>query len=231
VNGITGVAVLSLQGALLGLLIVAVRRENVAATVNAFGALLLALLPALLEFALPALLGRQISLGAILPLWIAIAGVLHTIGMLGAYETTWWWDHLTHTVSAALVAALVHAVVIVSGPTIATTAGRAGMVTLAFTAAIGVLWELVELVARDIGERLDVEPVLVHYGWRDTAADLGFDVVGALLVVGVDLRTFVPIVEQVPGLASAVLVGSGGVVVGGSLMLGFLLGILRATSA
>jgi len=225
--GIIGVAVLSLQGAMLGLLVVAVRRGNVAAAVNAFGALFLALLPAVVEFGLPVLLGQTFSLGAILPLWIAIAGVLHTIGMLGAYETTWWWDHLTHTVSAALVAALLYAVIIVA----AGRAGLAGIGTIGFTIAIGVFWELIELVARDIGERLDVEPVLVHYGWRDTVADIGFDAVGALLVVGVDLRTFVPIVEQFPGLARAALIGSGGVVVGGSLIMVLLLGIVRPTSA
>jgi len=33
--------------------------------------------------------------------------------------------------------------------------------------------------------------MLIVYGWRDTVDDLGFDLVGALLVVGADLRVFV----------------------------------------
>jgi hypothetical protein len=225
--GIAGLVVLSLQGVILGLLVVAVRRRNVAAAVNAFGALLLALLPALVELGF-SVLGRHLVLGPVLPLWIAVAGVLHSIGMFGPYETTWWWDHLTHTVSAALVAAMLYAVVLVHP--MAGQSGLAKITTVGLTVAIGVFWEVIELIAREIGERLDVDPVLVQYGWRDTAADLGFDVVGALLVVGADLRLFVPIAEQVPGLADAALIGGGGVV-GGFLVLGLLVGVARLAGA
>lgn len=110
------------------------------------------------------------------------------------YESTWWWDHLTHTVSGVLVAALIYAGLVVTRPT--TGSGSVAAATVLFTFAVGVSWELLELVAREVGERYDIEPVLVHYGWRDTAFDLGFDLVGALLVVLLDLRIFVPVVDQ-----------------------------------
>jgi hypothetical protein len=225
VNGLWSVsqqfAVVSLQGAVFALFVVAVRRRNAAAAVNALGAFALAVLPV----ALP-----RAAFGPVLPAWLAAAGVLHSLGMLGRYESTWWWDHLTHTVSGALVAALLYAGALVAPPDVAGLDGpSAATVTVAFTVAVGVFWELVELVARDVGEWLGVEPVLVHYGWRDTAADLGFDVVGALLVIGADLRVFVPAVEQFPGVTAAALVGGGWVVVGGSALMALFVGLGAST--
>jgi hypothetical protein len=71
--------------------------------------------------------------------------------------------------------------------------------------------------------------VLIHYGWRDTAADLGFDVLGTLVVVGADLRVFVPVVEQFPGATEAALVGSGWTVLVGSVLIVLLLRLGRST--
>lgn len=226
-GGDTALTVL-LPGAISVLLVVAVRRRNVAAAINALGALVLALLPVVGELALQAMLVRSVSFGPVLPVWLGVAGLLHSLGMLGLYESTWWWDHLTHTVSAALVAALLYAGIIVTRPDIAGIGDSSGLVvtlTVVFTFAIGVFWELIELVAREVGERFDIEPVLVHYGWHDTAADLGFNVVGALVVIGTDLRVFVPLVEQFPGVAGAVLVGSGWVVFVGSVLMALLVGL------
>ncbi|WP_336336568.1 hypothetical protein [Haloarcula brevis] len=212
---------ISLQTGIFVLFLVAVRRRNVAAAINAAGAFVLALLPAVAEFGLQIVLARSVAFGPVLPVWLGAAGFLHSLGMLGLYESTWWWDHLTHTVSAALVAALLYAGTIVALPVLLGVdgSGPAAPVTVASTFAIGVFWELIELVAREAGERFDIEPVLVHYGWRDTAADLGFDLVGALLILATDLRVFVPLVEQFPVATGAVLLGTGGVVFGGSVLM------------
>jgi len=221
---LTGLAPVLLQSAVFFLFVVAVRRENVAAAINALGAFVLALLPLVVDMAL----GQGVSFGPILPAWLASAGFLHSLGMLGRYESTWWWDHLTHTVSAALVAALLYAGVIVTLPDVAGTGTPSGIVaavTVVSTLAIGVFWELIELVAREAGERFDIEPVLVHYGWRDTAADLGFDVVGALLVVGADLRVFVPLTERFPDVTEVVLFGAGWTVLVGSALMALLVGL------
>jgi hypothetical protein len=91
-------------------------------------------------------------------------------------------------------------------------------VTVLFTFAVGVLWELVELVAREVATYLDVEPVLVHYGWRDTGLDLVFDVLGAVAVVGLDIRLFLPLAEEFPGATQRLLAWSGGAVVVGFLL-------------
>ena len=177
------------EAALLGAVAVAVRRENAPAAVNAGGAALLTLIPPALVRAL-GVDGAAVGVPG-LTCVIAFAGVLHSLGMLGYYESITWWDHLTHTLSAALLAALLYAGLLVTAPAVAVVG------TLFGTLAFGVVWEIGELVARDVAERYDVEPVLVHYGWRDTALDLVFDAVGAALVVGANVRLFVPTVEAV----------------------------------
>jgi hypothetical protein len=222
-----------LQGAIFTLLVVAVRRRNVAAAINAFAAFVLALLPALVEIAIHVIYTQDISFTPILPLWLGTAGFLHSLGMLGLYNSTWWWDHLTHTVSAALVAAPMYAGVLVTLPDIVGS-GRSVTVIVAvigLTFAIGVFWELIELVARELGERYDIEPVLVHYGWDETAADLVFDIVGALLVLVFDLRVFVPIVEQFPEVAREILIGSVWFVFGSSVVMALFVGLAIYTKS
>lgn len=220
-------AIIVLQGGIFLLFVVAVRRQNTAAAVNAIGSFVLAVLPVIVEVGSEFLFARSITFGSTFPLWLAVAGLLHSLGMLGLYDSRWWWDHLTHTVSAALVAALIHAGLVVTLPGvsgIALSDGVLATVTVAFTFAIGVFWELIELVAREVGDRFGIEPVLVHYGWRDTAVDLGFDIVGALLVVLADLRVFVPIMERFPGVTGALLFGTGWTVFVGSIVMALLVG-------
>ncbi|CCQ33977.1 hypothetical protein HLRTI_002018 [Halorhabdus tiamatea SARL4B] len=201
---------LSLQGAILGLLVVAVRRRNVPAAVNALASLALAVVPTALELGFRAV-GEPLALDPLLAVWLGVAGFLHSIGMLGLYDSTWWWDHLTHTISAALVAAFFYAALLVAVPSVParTPVVGVGAITVATTFAIGVFWELIELVARDVADRLDVDPVLVHYGWRDTAIDLVFDVVGAVVIVVLDVQVFVSIVEQFPALTEGMVIASG----------------------
>lgn len=224
IDVVSGGIVIAVVG-MLASLIVGIRQENGAAVVNAFAAIVATLLPvALSRQFLPT--DRGLALLPELTLWIGVAGFLHSLGMLGPYESTSWWDHLTHTVSATLAAALLYAALLVV--TDATVAGASILVPLATVGmilALGVVWELLELVARDVGRRYDIAPVLVHYGWWDTGLDLVFDLVGALLVVLVDVRLFVPLVEPFPRLARTVLL----VVVAGCLA-GFVIGGLYVAS-
>jgi hypothetical protein len=182
-----------LLAALGGTVVVSARRWNLAALVNALASFLLAAASVPVAAALG---GSSGALAVELPLWVTVAGLLHAVGMLGPYDTVWWWDHLTHTVSAALAASLVYAAVLVAGDASAVGSlvpvGGAAL-TVGYVLLLGIWWELVELVARALGERFDVDPVLVVYGWRDTAYDIVFDVAGAALVVGADVRLFVPV--------------------------------------
>jgi hypothetical protein len=218
-NSLSAAAAL-LQAGILATLVEAGRQRNVAAAVNALVALVVALLPWAL--------GRvtALDIGPVLPLWLGVAGLLHAVGMLGPYDTVPWWDHVTHFVSASLVAALVHAGVVVNyGGTVPD--GGIATATILFTVAAGLFWELVELVARELGEQFDIEPVLVHYGWRDTILDLGFDLVGAVVVVVVDLRVFLPVAEQVVRPARRPVLWSSVAVVVGTALLSLVVAGLR----
>ena len=218
------------QGGIVVVFLLALRQSNGAAVVNALVALAASLLPATVEVLARLLGGVEITFGAGLSLWLAVAGCLHAYGMLGPYDSVQWWDHVTHTVSAALVAALAYAGLLVAarhgGPLLGV---GAPVLAVGVTLLAGVFWELLELAARRVGERFGVDPVLVHYGWRDTALDLGFDAVGALLVVALDVRLFVPLAEQVPGTTVVLVRASTGALLGGSVVLALALVLARAT--
>lgn len=220
------VTTLSIVGvvALIGSFGEAVRRRNVPAMVNAGGAIAVTLLPSALALIASTPVTPSQTVVPLLTLWLSVAGVLHTLGMLGLYESLWWWDHLTHTLSSALVAAMLYAGFLATG---SECSFQVGAVTVLFTLAIGVLWELVELLARDVAAQFDIEPVLVHYGWRDTGLDLLFDVVGAGAIVGLEVRVFLPLVEEFPTVTRRVLAWSGGAVVVASVLTAAGLAITR----
>ena len=108
--------------------------------------------------------------------YVGAAMLTHAVGMLGPYDDTWWWDHVTHTHSATLLGGFVFAV-----------ARRRGSDprprVLAAVVSLGLLWELVEYAVHAVTERLGVEPVLIPYSARDTALDLVFNLLGASLVL------------------------------------------------
>jgi hypothetical protein len=228
------VAVVALWGGLLLTVAESLRRDDAAALVNTVASLAVALFPVALETAVAPALDAGVTVPPELTLALALAGLLHSIGMLGWYDTVWWWDHLTHTLSAGIVAAAVYAVLLVTASAetlppagsyvltragVLPLAGEVAWLTLAATFVVGVFWELGELLAREIADVIDVEPVLVHYGWRDTAFDLVFDVVGALLVLALDVRAFLPVVEPYPRLAATLTVAASTAVVVGSVLM------------
>ena len=167
------------------MLVVGVVTLNVSVVVNATIGLAVTFLPALLrrDFSL------HLSPGV--TLWVALAVLLHTIGMAGPYRTVWWYDNLTHGISAALVAGVGYATVSaldehrsdldLPGPFLA-------VFILLLTLAFGVLWEVLEFAAREAAYALDLDPVLVQYGISDTMLDLVFDAVGAVLVAAFGSR-------------------------------------------
>lgn len=208
-----------LRIALLGSLLLGIRRWNLSIVANALAALVATVLPAFVELALRTSRGVAVSIDALVPFWIAAAGVLHMLGMFGWYESKWWWDHVTHTISATFVAAVVYGGVhgiALATPDLQLPATIVAGITLLFTLAVGVFWELLELVVHRFSRELGVESVLIPYGRRDTALDLVFDGVGALLVVGFDVRVFVPIAAELPALSRWFLLAGGGLVVVGS---------------
>lgn len=225
-SAILQTATVVLYGGIILIVFAALRRRDFATVVNGLVSLVVALLPLVVALTGPHVIGTDPTIGAELPLWLAAAGFLHSFGMLGPYDSIPWWDALTHTVSAALLAALFYAAFLVVVPTtglFTPSMTSIGLLTVAFTFAAGVFWELIELLARDIGERFGIDPVLVHYGWRDTALDLIVDTLAAVLVVVIDVRTFVPLAEQTVAATTALLLGSGAIVIAGSGVLALLL--------
>lgn len=116
--------------------------------------------------------------------WISMAGLVHTLGMLGPYDDVWWWDNLAHTLSGVVVAAVADVLYRsdVDGTYRPRGCSRPAFIT-GTTLGFGVVWEVLEYIVHTLGDRIGIEPMLVHYGRCDTIGDLVFDLLGAALVV------------------------------------------------
>jgi hypothetical protein len=160
----------SVRYAIVGVFGVGLRRRNWGAVVNAVLALVATSLPDALE--------RQygVEFRPWQRLYASVSMLTHAVGMLGPYDEEGWWDHVTHTLSATLFGGFVYAA----------AHRRDRYPRLRVLAAIGcggVVWELLEYAIHAISDRLGVESVLVPYSARDTALDLVFNFLGALLVL------------------------------------------------
>lgn len=131
---------------------------------------------------IPALVRRD--LGIVLPIelsfWIVLALFLHVVGgFSGLYDSVPGWDHLTHIMSASLVAALgFTAVVTIDKYTDSIYLPRPFLAffIVMFTMAFGVLWEFMEFTNDQLaGTHL-------QYGLDDTMVDLLFDAFGGFFV-------------------------------------------------
>lgn len=211
-----------------GTILIGLLSRNFQAVVNGIASIVAVGVPTLVKLGLALGVGADVTFGPELSLWIAVAGFLHMLGMLGWYDTVWWWDHLTHTLSAALVAALVYASLHTQytlGSQVTDT--YVAVFTVLFTLGVGVVWEFVELAAREVGEYIGKPPVLEYYGLRDTVLDMVFNGVGAIVVVAFDIRVFVSITEQIPRIMEIVVIGSTILLFVGALSLGIALDIAR----
>jgi hypothetical protein len=127
-----------------------------------------------------------------LTLWITGAVFLHAVGVIGfpgsptnLYQDLWWYDHMTHALSASVVAAAGYA-----------TARAVDLHTdevnlpprfmfafiLLLTVAFGVFWEVIEFVIGEGAAMLGGAPVLTQYGLDDSMLDLVFNTLGAIVV-------------------------------------------------
>lgn len=161
----------ALQTVLLGLIVVGVitvRVEMVVAVSISLGITLL-----------PALLRREYgySMNPGLVLWITIAMVLHIIGTLGVYKNYQWYDEVTHSVSATLIAGLGYAsfrALELHSDDIDVPSEFRAVFIVVFVLSAGILWEVLEFA---LGGLVPV------YGIDDIVTDLIFNAVGAVIVV------------------------------------------------
>lgn len=168
-----------MQAAIVGFLLVGVWTRNVAVVINAMLSLAVTFLPAALER------DWDLRLDTGLTLWLTTAVLLHTVGMLGLYGSIPWWDHLTHTLSATIVAGVGYATARAfddHSDAVYFPPQFMFVYILLFTLAFGVFWEVLEFGVHGLSDLLGVDAVLIQYNLEDTIVDLIFDTVGAVLV-------------------------------------------------
>jgi len=141
--------------------------------------LLITLVPALLER------NYDFPLDPWLGLWITLAIFLHTMGSAGLYAQIGWWDHLTHAMSASLVAAIgytfARAVDLHSDQI--TIPNRFAFAFILITVmAFGVVWELFEFGLDIAADATGITMPLAQHGLDDTVRDMMFNTLGAIVV-------------------------------------------------
>ncbi|SEQ22164.1 hypothetical protein [Natrinema salaciae] len=171
---------------LVGMLFVGIDRGNAGIVINTGVALLVTQLPPLLER------DYEIPMDPRLTLWITTAVFLHafgTVGLPGAtttlYSQVWWWDHMTHALSASLVAAAGYATVRAfdeHADGVHLPRRFVAVFILLFVIAFGVLWEILEFAIALAADALGTKAVLTQYGLADTMLDFVFNSIGALIV-------------------------------------------------
>ncbi|MDS0477348.1 hypothetical protein [Natrinema sp. 1APR25-10V2] len=171
---------------LVGMLFVGIERGNGGIVVNTGVALAVTQLPPLLER------DYEIPMDPRLTLWITTAVFLHafgTVGLPGAtrtlYSDIWWWDHMTHALSASLVAGAGYATVRAfdeHAEGVHLPRKFVAVFILLFVIAFGVLWEILEFAIALSAEALGIRAVLTQYGLGDTMLDFVFNSIGAIIV-------------------------------------------------
>ncbi|WP_153952554.1 hypothetical protein [Halosegnis longus] len=168
-----------LQLLLVGITIVALARRNVTLVVNSGVPLAITFLPAVLrrEF--------DYTMDPGLVVWITLATVLHAVGAVALYELYGWYDSLTHTFSASLIAGGGYAIarsVEHHTQAVSFTRGFRGSFVVLFVLAVGVAWEILEFASGGVATLVGGEAVLAQYGTTDIVNDLVFNAAGAVVV-------------------------------------------------
>jgi hypothetical protein len=183
---------------------VALVRGNATLTVNSVGPLVITFLPALFRRE------YDYAMDTGLVLWITLAATLHAVGALALYESLGWYDSLTHTFSASIVAGVGYALArSVERHTTAVTftrGFRASFVVL-FVLAVGVAWEILEFASGGLATLVGGEAVLAQYGTADIINDLVFNVVGAVLVATLASAHFESLAARLTGSVGVLVRG------------------------
>ena len=185
-----------LQVALVGILVYGLATLQFELAVNAG-------VPLAVTF-LPAALRREYSytMDAGLVLLVTVAVFLHALGSLGLYVRYSWYDEITHTVSAVLVAGIGYAVLAAlerHSDEIALPPKVRGVFILVFVLAFSVLWEVFEFGAVWLSGLLGVASPVRVFGIDDIVTDMVFNVVGGVVVAvwGTGyFEDFVPFLER-----------------------------------
>lgn len=168
-----------MQVALLGLFIYGLATFQLGMAANGGFALAVTLLPALLR--------REYgySMDAGIVLWITIAIFLHSAGSLGLYGRFAWYDEVTHTISATIIAGIGYAVLRAfecHSEEIDVPSDFRAVFIIVFVLAFGVIWELFEFASVWLSRVIGVQSPVTVYGIDDIVTDMIFNTVGAVVV-------------------------------------------------
>jgi len=135
----------------------------------------------------PAILKRNydMPLDPWLGVWITSAVFLHTLGSAWFYAQIPWWDHLTHALSASLIAGAGYTTlraVDLHSDEISIPSRFAFVFILVVVLAFGVVWELFEFALDIVADETGISMPLAQFGLDDTVLDLMYNSVGALIV-------------------------------------------------
>ena len=135
----------------------------------------------------PALLERKYDfpLDPWLGLWITLAVFLHTLGSAGLYAQIDGWDHITHAMSASLIAGVGYTfvrAVDLHNDEIHIPTRFAFVVILLVVMSFGVIWELFEFGLDIVADTTGISMPLAQHGLDDTVRDMLFNTFGAVLV-------------------------------------------------
>ncbi|MFB6074774.1 MAG: hypothetical protein ABEJ89_07160 [Haloarculaceae archaeon] len=186
---------------LVGMFFVGLDRGNTGILVNTAAALVATRLPSLLER------DYDVALDPALALWITAAVWLHVIGTVGLpgsdanlYATVTGFDHVTHALSASVVAGVGYTTVRaidLHADDVRFPPRFTFVFVLLFVLAFGVVWEVIEFSLSTAARTLGSGSVLTQYGLGDTILDLVFDTVGAVVVAVWGTAHLTNAVEQV----------------------------------
>lgn len=169
----------AMQLLLVGLVCYGLLAAHPKAIVNGSIALLITFLPAALEH------NYELALDPWLGLWITVALLLHTLGSTGLYVHVGWWDHLTHALSASLVAGVGYTAaraIDLHDDDIYIPHRFAFVYIFVVVLAFGVVWELFEFGLDVAAAETGLAMPLAQHGLDDTVRDLMFNSLGALIV-------------------------------------------------
>ena len=136
---------------------------------------------------LPVVLRReyQYSMDSGLVLWITIAIFLNTLGILSLYVRYSWYDEVTHTISATLIAGIGYAVLRAfecHSAAIDLPPDFRELFIIIFVVAFGIIWEVFEFGAVLLSQALGVPSPVTVFGIDDIVTDMAFNTVGAVVV-------------------------------------------------
>ncbi len=172
-------AVRGMQALLAGLTLFALLTFQWGLVINAGVSLAVTFIPAALERDL----GLPMNAGLVA--WITLAVFLHAVGAVGPYRWFGWYDSVTHTLSASVVAGAGYATaraLDLHYDSLNVPPVFMGAFVVVFVMAFGVVWEILEFASGGLAIIIGGEAILAQYGTRDIVLDLTFNGVGGVLV-------------------------------------------------